>query len=194
MRAELRPAAFIDRDGVINRELGYVYRPQDFEVLAGALDGLTRLQHDGFALVVVTNQAGIARGLYTLADYARLTEHMTALLAARGIELTAVYHCPHHPEGRIAGFNIDCSCRKPAPGMLLRAASECGLDLTRSVLVGDKLSDIGAGRSAGVPCNVLVRSGHDLPTDATSRADHVCDDLGAAARWIGMNRLQPSVG
>ncbi len=180
----LRRAAFIDRDGVINEERGYVYRVEDFVFLPGAVEGLQRLQAAGFTLVVVTNQAGIARGYYGEADFARLTDHMRAQLAARGVQVAAVYHCPHHPEAGIGVLRHDCDCRKPRPGMLRRAAAELGLDLATSVLVGDKLSDIQAGRAAGVRWALLVESGHAPDALARESADGVFPDLLAASDWL----------
>ena len=180
----LHPAAFIDRDGVINAELDYVHRIADFHVLPGVFDGLRQLAAQGFELVVVTNQAGIAKGLYTEQDFQQLTRHMLALFEAQGIRVIDVLHCPHHPKGVVPRFAIDCDCRKPAPGMLLRAADRHRLDLTRSVMVGDKTSDTLAGRAAGVALTVLVDSGHDLPADALSHADHRSADLREAAQWI----------
>jgi D-glycero-D-manno-heptose 1,7-bisphosphate phosphatase len=184
MPVELRPAAFIDRDGVINAELNYVSRIEDFHVLPGVVSGLRRLAEAGYALVVVTNQAGIARGKFDEPAFHRLTDHMLEHFAAQGVQFAGVYHCPHHPQGLIDRFRLDCNCRKPAPGMLLRAAAELGLDLSRSVLVGDKLSDTAAGRAAGVRRTVLVESGHALPADSARFADHQCADLDHAARWL----------
>lgn len=181
---EARPAAFIDRDGVINVELNYVHRIEDFHVLPGVYEGLRRLAGAGFALVVVTNQAGIAKGLYDEAAFERLTTSMLAQMRANGITLAAVYHCPHHPAGSVAAYAVECDCRKPAPGMLLQAAREHALDLSRSVMIGDKTSDTQAGRAAGVGLTVLVESGHPLPADAATQADHRCANLAAAADWI----------
>ncbi|MDE2083186.1 MAG: D-glycero-beta-D-manno-heptose 1,7-bisphosphate 7-phosphatase [Burkholderiales bacterium] len=180
----LRPAAFIDRDGVINAELDYVWRIEDFHVLPGVVDGLRQLARCGYALVVVTNQAGIAKGRYDEAAYQRLTAHLRVLFAAQGVVFDGVYHCPHHPQGTVAAYTRACDCRKPAPGLLLRAARELGLDLARSVLVGDKTTDTQAGRAAGLRRTVLVESGHALPADALAHADHRCADLAAAARWL----------
>jgi len=184
MAAEQRPAAFVDRDGVINEELDYVHRIEDFHLLPGVPEGLRLLAAAGYALVVVTNQAGLAKGLYDEAAYQALTAQMRALLAGHGVVLTDVYHCPHHPEGSVPALARDCDCRKPAPGMLLRAAAEHDLDLSRSVMVGDKTSDTQAGRAAGVAWTILVESGHALPADALDHADHRCADLAEAARWI----------
>ena len=189
-----RPAAFIDRDGVINAELDYVYRIEDFHLLPGAVDGLRRLAALGYALVVVTNQAGIAKGRYTEEDYARLTAHMRELLHGQGVDFAGVYHCPHHPGGIVARYAVACTCRKPAPGMLLQAAAELGLDLGRSVLVGDKISDTQAGRAAGVCWTVLVASGHRLPADAFAHADHRCADLAQAAAWVARQTTLPTEG
>ena len=177
-------AAFIDRDGVINVEHNYVHRIEDFELIEGVPEGLAKLAAAGYELVVVTNQAGIARGLYTVADMDRLHEHLRTELAAHGVQLDAIYHCPHHPQGQVAEYAIACDCRKPAPGMLLQAARELNLDLSASVLVGDKISDIEAGRAAGMRMAVLVRSGHAFDAAAEALADAVADDLRAAAELI----------
>lgn len=183
-RTDTRRAAFIDRDGVINEELDYVHRIEDFHILPGAIDGLRLLADNGFLLVVVTNQAGIAKGYYTEHDFQRLTDHMRAVFRESGVELAAVYHCAHHPAGVVPDLATDCRCRKPEPGMLLEAAGELGIDLARSVMIGDKVSDTQAGRAARVARTVLVESGHALPPDAGAHADHRCADLLAAAQWI----------
>ena len=146
----LRRAVFLDRDGVVNVDHGYVGRWEDFAFAPGAVDAMRRLHDAGWLLVVVTNQSGIARGYYTQADYEALTARMRAELAAAGAPLAGVYHCPHHPAGTVAGYARDCDCRKPAPGMILRAARELGIDLAASVLVGDKDSDLAAAHAAGV--------------------------------------------
>ncbi len=179
-----RPAAFIDRDGVINEERDYAWRIEDFHLLPGAVPGLQRLQAAGFTLVVVTNQAGIGRGYYTEADFAHLTAHMLQHLREQGVSVAGVYHCPHHPTAGLGAYRQDCDCRKPRAGMLLRAAAELGLDLERSVLVGDKLSDIKAGRAAGVRHAVLVTSGHALSPEERAAADAVCAGLDSAADWL----------
>ena len=180
----LRPAAFVDRDGVINEERDYVWRVEDFHLLPGAVAGLRQLQAAGFALVVVTNQAGIGRGFYTEADFQALSAHMRHRLAAEGVVLDGVYHCPHHPTAGLGDYRRACECRKPRPGLLLQAAADLGLDPARSVLVGDKLSDIQAGRAAGLARCVLVTSGHAVSPGDRAAADAVCDGLEAAAAWL----------
>lgn len=139
-----RPALFLDRDGVINVDHGYVSRPADFEVIDGVFDALRAAVERGIALIVVTNQSGIARGYFSQQEYDDLEAYMAALFASEGCALTAIYHCPHGPDAQ-------CSCRKPEPGMILRAAREHDIDLSRSVLVGDKQSDIDAACNAGIP-------------------------------------------
>jgi D-glycero-D-manno-heptose 1,7-bisphosphate phosphatase len=157
-----RRAAFLDRDGVINIDRGYVSRREDFTFVPGVLDGAHRLHALGFALVVVTNQSGIGRGLYSIGDYEQLTTWMKGRFAAVGAPLAGVYYCPHHPTDAQGAYRRTCDCRKPAPGMLLAAAHELGIDLRASVLFGDKESDLLAARVAGVPVRVL------LGTDARS--------------------------
>lgn len=175
-------AAFLDRDGVINRDHGYVFRQQDFEFVDGVLGACARLSARGFALVVVTNQSGIGRGMYAEADFMQLTEWMRAQFAAAGAPLAGVYYCPHHPDQ-------DCDCRKPAPGMLLRAARELRLDLSRSVLFGDKASDLQAAAAAGVPVRVLLGTdGAALPDDAqaacaTARFRSLAEAVAAHQLW-----------
>ena len=179
-----RKAAFVDRDGVINVESGYPYRVEDFVFLPGAIEGLQRLQAAGYLLVVMTNQSGIARGLYTEADYERLTDYMRQRLLAAGVQLSAVEHCPHLPDADIARYRLDCNCRKPRPGMLERAAAALNIDLSASILVGDRATDIQAGRSAGVGRCWLVRSGVALSQSDIELADAVFDDLAACARQL----------
>jgi D-glycero-D-manno-heptose 1,7-bisphosphate phosphatase len=159
----LRKALFLDRDGVINVEKNYVWRIEDFEFLPGIFDLCELAMRLGYRLVVITNQAGIGRGYYSEADYLHLTDWMVQQFHERGIVIDRVYHCPYHPTAGIGEYRQDSFYRKPNPGMLLTARDELGLDLSRSVLVGDKDSDIEAGAAAGVKSNIkLVPSGkHD---------------------------------
>jgi len=154
----MRRALFLDRDGVINVDRGYVSANEDFQLLPGILELLRLAQSRGYLLIVVTNQSGIARGIFTHADYIRLETHMRMSLSAAGINLTGVYHCPHHPNGSVPQFAITCSCRKPKPGLILRAARENNLDLAGSILIGDKQSDLDAACSAGVGESFLIDS------------------------------------
>lgn len=177
-------AAFLDRDGVINVEHGYVHTWAAFEFLPGVVDAMRRLHAAGWPLVVVTNQSGIARGYYTEAQYEALTERLRAHLAAEGVPLAGVYHCPHHPGGSVAAYAVDCDCRKPRPGLLRRAAAELGLSLADSLMVGDKGSDAEAARAAGVGRVLLVESGHVLPAADAAKADAVYADLADAVDHV----------
>nr|CCF78711.1 D,D-heptose 1,7-bisphosphate phosphatase [Rubrivivax gelatinosus S1] len=157
------PALFLDRDGVINVEKRYVHRIEDFEFLPGIFALCTAAQGLGHALVVVTNQAGIARGLYGEDDFRRLTVWMLERFLERDIRISRVYHCPHHPTAGLDAYRHDCFDRKPNPGMLLRARDELGLDLAASSFVGDKDSDMQAGAAAGVGLLLKLQGG---PADA----------------------------
>lgn len=168
--SERMPALFLDRDGIVNVDHGYVYRIEDFEFVPGIFEVCRAARARGLALVVITNQSGIARGYFSAADYQRLTTWMQARFEAAAAPLAGVYHCPHHP-GVSGALGIDCDCRKPAPGLLLRALEELQLDAARSVLVGDKARDIEAGRRAGVARNWLVSD--EAGQIATAQADAV---------------------
>jgi len=176
---KLRPAIFLDRDGTLNVEKNYLIRVEDFEFIPGVSQALKRLQDAGFLLVVVTNQSGVARGYYTLAAVEALHGYLQARLGPHGVQISAFYVCPHYVGGQ-APYAMDCSCRKPKPGLLLQAAAELKLDLGRSFMIGDKLSDAQAGQAAGCR-SLLVRSGHPLPPDAPFE---VLADLAAAADKI----------
>jgi len=180
----MRRAVFLDRDGVINVDHGYTHRIEDFELVPGSAQGLALLQRAGWRLVVVTNQSGIARGLYSCHDYERFSAHMRAALLTEGVRLDAVLHCPHLPDATVAAYRLQCDCRKPAPGMLLRAARELSLDLPASVMVGDRLSDVQAGRAAGVQRCLLVRSGHRLDPGDEQQADATYADLAGCAQAL----------
>ncbi len=177
-------AAFVDRDGVIIADSGFPHRVEHLVFLPGAIEGLQRLQAAGYLLVVITNQSGIARGLYTEADYLRLTQHMRQRLLSAGVRLSAVEFCPHLPDAQVARYRRDCDCRKPRPGMLQRAAAALNVDLAASILIGDRVTDIQAGRSAGVGRCWLVRSGVALSPTDIELADAVFDDLAAGARQL----------
>ena len=172
-----RKAAFIDRDGVLNEERAFVHRIEDFAFVPGAIEALRALQAAGYLLVIITNQSGIARGLYSEADYLELTARVREHLQAAGVRLDAVEYCPHLADAPVERYRVDCDCRKPKPGMLRRAIEALDINPAASFLVGDRLSDIEAGRCAGVGRCFLVRTGYPLPDEAVTRADGVYDDL-----------------
>lgn len=144
-------ALFLDRDGVINIEKDYVFRIKDFEFVPGIFDLCSKFQREGFKIFIITNQAGIARGYYTYQDFQNLTSWMINEFSHNGIQISKVYYCPHHPE-----LSGPCSCRKPNPGMMFEASEEFNLDLSQSILIGDKISDIIAGKNAGLGLNILI--------------------------------------
>lgn len=162
-------AAFLDRDGVINRDSGYVGRPEDFELLPGVVEALRLLADEDHALVVVTNQSGIGRGYYTEADYDRVTSHMRQVLLTAGISLDAVVHCPHLPD-------TGCTCRKPEPGMILTGLAIVDADPGASVMFGDKPSDIAAGRAAALgQCWLISPDAATKDRDATGIGSSLLD-------------------
>lgn len=186
---ELRPAVFLDRDGVINEERNYVSKIDEFQFIDGVFAACTEFINSGYSLVIITNQAGIARGYYTEDDYQDLTDWMLNQFHRHGILIEDVYYCPHHPVHGVGKYHRHCECRKPAPGMILGAAKDHALDLGRSILVGDKATDIEAGRAAGVGCCVLVSSGHPLDNTDCDIADYVFGDLQDVARALVNNGL-----
>jgi D-glycero-D-manno-heptose 1,7-bisphosphate phosphatase len=152
-------ALFLDRDGVINVERGYVHRREDFLFQEGIFELCAAAQARAFLLIVVTNQAGIGRGYYTESSFLTLTEWMVGTFAEHDIEIARVYYCPYHPVHGIGAYRRDSADRKPQPGMLWRAQADFDVDLASSILVGDKVSDIWAAQAAGVGTKILLRVG-----------------------------------
>lgn len=181
-----RKALFLDRDGVINVEKHYVYRVEDFEFLPGIFELCAAAMERGYLIVVVTNQAGIGRGYYTEVDFKHLTEWMVGAFTQRGIDIARVYHCPYHPIAGVGEYRRESFDRKPNPGMLLRARDELGLDLVGSVLIGDKDSDIVAGRAAGVGHLIKLIDDVTGPRPEVSGVWLVQDLPSAAARLIAI--------
>lgn len=172
-----RPALFLDRDGIINLEIGYLHRFEDVRFVPGIVPLVQRANQLGLFTCVVTNQAGIGRGLYTEDDFHRLMDRMRSALLDQNARLDAVYFSPFHPEHGIGDYRRNTDCRKPAPGMLLRAAREHDLDLTSSIMVGDRCSDVAAGASAGLSRLYLLEGLEQAPcaglqyTSLTSLSD-----------------------
>ncbi len=171
-------ALLLDRDGVVNRDIGYLYRLEEVEFIDGVFMTCRAFQRAGFRIVIVTNQSGIARGYFTVQDFETLTTWMRQCFEAHGVRLDGVYYCPHHPSAGSGVYARACRCRKPQPGLIVQAARELSLDLAQSLLVGDKRSDLEAGRRAGVGKVVLTRSGHPTRLLDEQFADLVVDNLG----------------
>jgi D-glycero-D-manno-heptose 1,7-bisphosphate phosphatase len=171
----LQPALFLDRDGVINVDHGYVCTPDRTEFIDGIFDLVQLANQRNYQVVVVTNQAGIARGYYSEDEFRRYTEWMSSVFEEHQARLDAVYYCPHHPVTGQTGYLRACACRKPAPGMILAAQRDLALDLAASILVGDKPSDIAAGEAAGIGLCVQVGTGgalgHGIAEDLRAMVD-----------------------
>ncbi len=145
-----RPAAFLDRDGVLNIDHGYAHRIDQLVWVEGAQRAVKLLNDASYTVIVVTNQSGVARGLYSEADIRTFHAHMQGVLKNSGAHIDAFYHCPHHPEGTIESFAVTCDCRKPGTGMLRQAAREWPLDLTRSFMIGDRDGDMEAAAAFNI--------------------------------------------
>lgn len=179
------PALFLDRDGTLTYPYHYPSRPEHLRLYPRIGEPLRALQRAGFRLIVVTNQSGIARGYFTEDDLRRMHDHLRAMLDEQGVRLDAIYHCPHHPDGVVSGLNVRCACRKPQPGMILRAADDLKLDVARSWFIGDILDDIEAGARAGCR-TVLVDVGTEpLPQSALRWPTFVARDTPHALEIIG---------
>ena len=198
--APRKRAVLLDRDGVVIRDVELLTDPRDVELLTRVPAALLRLRLAGFALIVVTNQTVVARGLATLDDVRRVNAAMMQqIVDAGGPRLDGVYVCPHHPHADLPEYRIACDCRKPRPGLLHAAAGERGLDLGASFVVGDRMSDVAAGAAVGAR-TVLVRSGRHsdppivmvdaLPADLSP--DHECAGLDEAAAWIAAAPRRPA--
>ena len=184
-----RPAVFIDRDGTLTEEVGYVNHPDRLRLLPRSAAAVRRLNEAGIAAVVATNQAGMARGYFSEEVMNAVNQRLVEELKRSGAHLDGLYVCPHHPTEGAPPFRADCECRKPKPGLLLRAASDLDLDLSASSIVGDKPSDLAVARPVGAR-SVLVLTGYGLGEWEYRRAhfpvtpDHVAADLLDAVEWV----------
>jgi D-glycero-D-manno-heptose 1,7-bisphosphate phosphatase len=175
----LKSAVFLDRDDTIIRDVPYLNDPQGITLLNGAAEAIRSLNEAKLPVIMVTNQSGIARGLLTEEILAAIHDRLIRLLADRNAQIDAVYYCPHHPEGTVEAFTMECACRKPAPGMLLKAALDFGLDLKRSYLVGDQASDVQTIAAVGGSGIIITPNG-----SAAGGAAYIAADLPDAVRWI----------
>ena len=186
-----RRAIFLDRDGVLNADLGYVYRVQDLEILPNVGAGLQELKKLGFLLIVVTNQSGVARGYFSLEAVDDFNRALSAELWARSsVQLDDFFVCPHLVEGAVARYSIACVCRKPATGLLDQAVEKWGIDLAESYLIGDKPSDIALATNAGIPGIQILANQYGVSSDAACQAQ----DLLAAANFIRLRMALSTEG
>lgn len=174
-----RPALFLDRDGVINIDHGYVSTKETFEFIDGIFDLCRQAKRFGYLICVITNQTGIGRGYYTEEDFLHLTDWMCSQFIKENAPIDKIYFCPTHPEQGIGKYKVASSYRKPGPGMIVQAAQEFNIDLSRSILVGDKITDIQAGLAAGVGCNLLYSN-----TQTLIEATNVVSHLGQVVHYL----------
>ena len=185
----MKRTLFLDRDGVVNVDHGYIYRPDEFEFIDGVFDACHAFQEAGYEIVIITNQSGIGRGYYTEQDFHALTNWMISQFNQRGIDILDVYFCPHHPKNANPPYLQRCACRKPQPGMLLQAIQEHKLDARHSIMIGDKSSDMTAARNAGIGQKYLVTSGQRLSDSDKALADRVFDNLPQMAAAVLHNKV-----
>jgi len=184
-------AVFLDRDGTLIEEIGYLDRPERVELYPFASHAIRAFNRAGLPVVLVTNQSGIARGFFTDSVVEDVHKHIADLLALGGARIDAYYYCPHHPHGHVPPYDVACECRKPGRGLVDRAARELGIDPSTSFTVGDRWVDVGLARTIGGR-GVLVRTGYGAIEErrppAGMRADVVVNNLVEAASWILASR------
>ena len=176
-------AVFLDRDGTINEEVEYLSDIEKLVIYPGAARAVRMINESGMATVVVTNQSGIARGYFDEAFVQAVHERIQEIFRAEGALIDRFYYCPHHPDEGRGTYLKDCDCRKPNPGMLLKAAEELDLDLARSYMIGDTMKDVETAHNAGVRA-VLVTTGHGGSGESSAEPIHVASSLLEAVRWI----------
>jgi D-glycero-D-manno-heptose 1,7-bisphosphate phosphatase len=185
-----RKAIFLDKDGTLIENHPFDRRPEHIQWLPGTIEGLRLLHRAGYALIVVSNQGGIAQGRFTVEDLRQEDLGLRAELAKFEVPLAGFYYCPHHPDGRVPSFSVECYCRKPYPGLLIQAANELNVDLTHSWMIGDILHDVAAGRAAGCR-TILLTNGNETEWDLTPlRWPHfIADEVFEAARLIAFTDM-----
>ncbi len=188
MERPARSAIFLDRDGTINEEIGHLDRPEKLIIYPWSFEAIARVNRSGKLAIVATNQSGIARNYFDEPMLKRIHAELAQQLESAGARLDAIYYCPHHPEGEVAAYRLECECRKPKPGMLMRAAEAFGLDLQSSYVIGDSYRDIVLARNAGAKA-VLVLTGHgrrqlEQRESWNNKPDFIAENLLEAVAWI----------
>ncbi len=184
----MKAPVFLDRDGTINQDVGYIHDSDQFELIPGSAEAIRALNAQGFPVVVISNQAGIAKGIIKEDRMPELHEAFLHMLDKEGAKIDGFYYCPHHPEGTVANYRCVCSCRKPEPGLLQKASHELHLDLPRSYVVGDKISDIQLAHNVGAVA-IMVLTGHGLNEqnsypEGIAPPHFTCKNLLEAVQWI----------
>jgi D-glycero-D-manno-heptose 1,7-bisphosphate phosphatase len=184
-----QPVVFLDRDGTINEEMGYINHPSRFVLLPQSAKALRLLNKEGFLVIVVSNQSGAAKGYFPETLIHEINDHMRNLLEKEGAKVDAIYYCPHHPSASVPTYRMVCQCRKPSTGLIELACGHYEIDMGRSFVIGDRLTDMEMARNAGLR-GILVKTGygmgeieHLLPHSAVV-PDHLAADLLEGVRWI----------
>jgi len=181
----MNKAVFLDRDGTIVEDIGYLNSPEQIKFIPGSIEAIKMLNEAGYKVIVITNQAGVARGLVTEDMLQTIDKVMHKNILNGGGHLDALYYCPHHPEHGVYPYRQVCECRKPHTGLIKRAMRDQNLDLSKSFMIGDKASDVEAGKRAGTK-TVLVLSGRgkESKKDLKEKPDHIANDLLDAVKWV----------
>lgn len=179
-----KPAVFLDRDGVINKDVDHLNTVRDLRLLPGVARAIAALNRAGFLVVVISNQAAVAKGMLTAEGHEKINGELRARLARRGAKIDGIYYCFHHPEASIKKYKAECDCRKPNPGMIFKAAKDLNVNLRKSFLIGDKTSDILAGERAGI-ATILVKTGYGgRDKRHNAKPDYVARNLADAVECI----------
>jgi D-glycero-D-manno-heptose 1,7-bisphosphate phosphatase len=180
--SEKSKAVFLDRDGTIIEDSGYINSPEQIKFIPGSIEAIKKLNEAGYKVVIISNQAGIARGLLSEDMLQTIDKIIHRQVLSGGGHIDASYYCPHHPEHGVHPYKQACDCRKPHPGLIKKAVRDHNIELSGSFMVGDKSSDIGTGKRAEVK-TIFVRTGHGQE-ELKEKPDHLADNLTEAVRWI----------
>lgn len=181
----MQAAVFLDRDGTIIEDTGYIKSPAEIKFIPGAIAAIKQLQSAGYKIIIISNQAGIARGFFSEDILQTIDKTIHRHVLSGGGHIDGSYYCPHHPEHGVYPYKQECDCRKPLPGLIKKAEKDLALDLSRSFMIGDKTTDIEAGGNAGVKTVlVLTGRGKEEHNKLGNQPDHVAESLAAAAEWI----------